>query len=554
MTSADVSFCNPLIQDRSRLEALAATQLLDSPPQSAFDGLTSLARTLTGAPVSFLSLVDADRDFYLSSDGFPEPLKSARELRGETFCHHAIAAADHLTITDARADPRYKNVPTVTSLGVVAYLGLPLRLSSGHTLGALCVIDFEPHVWKLTDIEVLRQLVVSAAREIELRQALIDLTAVEQQHRFVSLGQMAARLAHQFNNVLMSIQTFSTVVSKAAESNSDLVKPAQHIATAINRGRSITSEILKISRPISIETASVGVSGWMEATIDDFRAVTGPEVQIIADFPREDLNIRVDTLQMQQVLHNLLSNAVSSMPHGGTVRVTARDYVSDALPFPKRPDMSCATYVHFTVEDEGGGIAPESLPLIFDPFFSMTAGGNGLGLVVVQQIVASHGGHTFVQSEVGRGTRFHFLVPRERPQPQAISESPQKSERPRPSKVLIVEDEESIRVGLGMLLESEGMIVHSVATGGQAEGAIGEFSPDVVVLDVSLPDMSGLDVYSRLRKRTTRLPVIFSSGHADRSVLRDVAGDSLVRFLAKPYDMERLLEVIAELQKSSIQL
>lgn len=551
MTPAVVLPRHPLIQSRSRLEALAATELLDSPPDKVFDGITSLARRLTGAPVSFLSLVDSERDFYLSSDGFPEPLKSARELRGETFCHHAIGAVDYLAIEDARADPKYRNVPTVTSLGVVAYLGVPLRLSSGHTIGALCVIDFVPHVWNATDIEVLRQLVASATREIEIRQAVAVLHAVEQERRFFSLGHMAAKMAHEFNNVLMSVEVFGTLVSKSAPSNPLLVNASKHVQSAIKRGRSITSQILKVSRPVSVDTSPVGVTAWLEATISDFRATAPAAVNFVTDLSCQDLFMRVEAIQMQQVLHNLLSNAVASMPDGGTVTIRAEDCLSDDPPFPLKPTAGSASFVHFTVEDEGCGIAAAQLPQIFDPFFSMTTGGAGLGLVVVQQVIASHGGQTFVESEVGRGTRFHVLVPRDDPPPEAGSSSPREAVDARHWRVLIVEDEEAIRVGLVMLLEAEGMTVLSVSTGGEAQDAIGEFSPEVVVLDVSLPDISGFDVYSRLRLETTTLPVIFSSGHADQSGMPDLANDPFARFLAKPYPLERLLEVIAELQENS---
>jgi signal transduction histidine kinase len=120
-------------------------------------------------PAAFISLVDADRDFYKSATGFGEPLASARELRGPTFCHHAIAGQGPLVIGDTAADPVYREVPTVASLGVAAYVGVPLHAADGAALGSFCAIDMVPRAWSAADVQVLTELAASAEREIALR-------------------------------------------------------------------------------------------------------------------------------------------------------------------------------------------------------------------------------------------------------------------------------------------------------------------------------------------------------------------------------------------------
>jgi PAS domain S-box-containing protein len=162
------------VRDPARLAAVRGTELLDTPPEPAFDRLTRLAVRLLGVPATFLSLVDEDRDFYKAATGLGEPLASAREIAGRTFCHFSIAGAtpEHpLVITDTRADPDYRQVPTVDSLGVAAYVGVPLVID-GQAVGSFCAIDMTPRQWTRDEVEVLTELAASAQREIELRRAL----------------------------------------------------------------------------------------------------------------------------------------------------------------------------------------------------------------------------------------------------------------------------------------------------------------------------------------------------------------------------------------------
>lgn len=164
-------------QNRSsgrRLAAVGATGLLDSPALGGFDRLTRIGAQLLDAPVTFISLVDEHRDFYLSQCGFGEPLASARELTGQTFCHYAIEGESPLAIPDTRAHPVYRNVPTVESLGVAAYLGAPLVLVSGEVIGAFCAVDFAPRPWTEAQIGNAVDLAGLVVTEIELRQAAMD--------------------------------------------------------------------------------------------------------------------------------------------------------------------------------------------------------------------------------------------------------------------------------------------------------------------------------------------------------------------------------------------
>lgn len=189
-TAEDVATASA-VHDATRLAALRGTGLLDSAAEPAFDRLTRLAVRLLGVPSAFFSLVDEERDFYKSACGFGEPLASTRELTGPTFCHYAIQSREPLVIPDTAADPRYRDVPTVRTLGVAAYVGIPIVVD-GQAIGSLCVIDTVPRAWTASEVELLSELAASAEREIALRAAVHVAELISEQ-----LQQQAAELEQQ---------------------------------------------------------------------------------------------------------------------------------------------------------------------------------------------------------------------------------------------------------------------------------------------------------------------------------------------------------------------
>lgn len=158
------------VGDPDRLRSVRSSGLLDTASDS-FDRLTRLAHLLLGVSATFLSVVDEDHDFYLSQIGLGEPLSTTRTLSGTTFCHLTISNEGPLVIDDTRIDPVHRAIPTVESLGVAAYLGVPVRLPDGHMLGSFCAVDHEPRVWTTIEQDVMVELARSAEREIALEHA-----------------------------------------------------------------------------------------------------------------------------------------------------------------------------------------------------------------------------------------------------------------------------------------------------------------------------------------------------------------------------------------------
>jgi GAF domain-containing protein len=162
-----------IVRNVTRLAALQRLNLLDTPPEASFDRLTRIACRVLRAPIALVSLVDRDRQFFKSCIGLPEPFATQRETPvSHSFCQHVVASGKPLIVEDARANPLVRLNPAVEEMGIVAYAGIPLVTSSGHSIGSFCVIDSRPRAWTFEDVEVLQELAGCVMHEIEVRVLL----------------------------------------------------------------------------------------------------------------------------------------------------------------------------------------------------------------------------------------------------------------------------------------------------------------------------------------------------------------------------------------------
>jgi PAS domain S-box-containing protein len=381
----------------------------------------------------------------------------------------------------------------------------------------------------IVDQSVLRGAVVTFA-DISERRLLEQ--RLEQIGRIDSLGRMAATIAHEFNNVLMGIQPFAEVIRRKAAGDESLQKAAGHIMNSVARGKGITHDILRIARPAEPQVRSVELTPWLEQIVAEIRALVGARVNVDLDVPPWDpLFVQFDPAQMQQVLTNLAVNARDAMGGNGTLRVIAE---------------RSGSQVRMIVADTGCGIDGKTLPYIFEPLFTTKHSGTGLGLAVAQQIVVRNGGIIAVESAVGEGTRFTIEFPEaQAPEHDSAGDDQSDPEQLGVHRVLIVEDDPEVASGLAAILEGAGLAVRAVERGSEAVRAAAAFEPDVVLIDISLPDMSGAEVYELIVARWPRMSVIFSTGHADEANMPQMRS-AHVGFLRKPYSGDTLLSKLRE--------
>jgi len=381
--------------------------------------------------------------------------------------------------------------------------------------------------------------VVVTFADISARRALER--QIEQARRINGLGRVAATMAHEFNNVLMGIQPFAEVLRRK-HGDPEIQRIAAQMLSSTQRGKNITHEILRFAAGSEVELAPVDVSALLARSAEELGAVLADiELRLIP--PDEPLSILGDENALQQVLVNLAINARDAMPQGGTVTIAARRAVcAESGETEARPD-----WLELSVTDTGSGMAPAVIDRMFEPMFTTKRKGNGLGLAYAHQIITRHGGTISVDTAVGRGTRFSFSLPLTLAMPgrrHVVDDDLATNVR----RALVVEDDESVAAATCAALDFAGVAAEVVYSGAEVERAIERSRPDVVVLDIGLPDENGFSVYKRIAARWPDLPVVFASGHvADTQIGGSLAANTAA--ITKPYRIDELIAAFRQITR-----
>ena len=237
---------------------------------------------------------------------------------------------------------------------------------------------------------------------------------VDQAIRVSSLGRVAASVAHEFSNVLMAIQPFVEILQRQTGNDALSSKALRYIREGVKRGRTVSQQILRFANPAEPRLMTLDAGAWM-LTFSEEARLTLSEHRVEAG-PVESLMVRADAEQLSQVMLNLIGNARDASPAGSVISLGAGR--ADSAPFLRERVPDAHRFVAMFVRDHGSGIAAEVLEHIFEPMFTTKkAGGTGLGLAVVQQIISEHGGEVIVESLAGAGSTFYVVLPREGDEP-----------------------------------------------------------------------------------------------------------------------------------------
>jgi len=235
---------------------------------------------------------------------------------------------------------------------------------------------------------------------------------VDQAIRVTSLGRVAASVAHEFNNVLMSIQPFVEILQRQIGNDAPSSKALRYIGDGVKRGRTVSHQILRFANPAEPRLMTLDAGEWMRTFSEEAR-LTLREHKVEVG-PAESLVVSADAEQLSQVMLNLIGNARDASPAGSAIAVGA--VRADAVPFLRERVPDAHRFAAMFVRDRGSGIAAEVLEHIFEPLFTTKRnGGTGLGLAVVQQIISEHGGEVIVESAAGSGSTFYVVLPLEEP-------------------------------------------------------------------------------------------------------------------------------------------
>ncbi|MBN1576244.1 MAG: response regulator [Chitinispirillaceae bacterium] len=416
---------------------------------------------------------------------------------------------------------------------------------------------FEPHLNKFLEIKALPRFdeknnmtgLVHIVRDISEITKLTD--QFHQAQKMEAIGQLAGGVAHDFNNLLMIISGYGDLIKSGLPEDNGLQKFAQQIVETSLKGGQLTRKLLAFARKGKYVTTMVDVHGVMDSVIDLLRHSIDRRINIERKYRAEPSIVIADAYQLENALLNLGINSRDAMPDGGVLTFET-DHVSlDAAYCRRQPvERIPGNYLRICVSDSGTGMDEETQKHLFEPFFTTKEAGKGtgLGLAGVYGFVKQNNGFINVYSVAGKGTTIKFHLPAAVKTEIAVKTPVIVETVKGHGHILFVDDEPALRK-IGFLFLTElGYRVTCCGDGAEAIEYFGENWRDVdlIILDMIMPKMDGLDCYNRIKEISNTVPVLATSGFGMNTEIRNIVDAGVKGFLQKPFQMEKLAKVISD--------
>lgn len=376
---------------------------------------------------------------------------------------------------------------------------------------------------------------------------------LRQSQKMEAIGTLAGGVAHDFNNILTVISSYSSMLLMD-DAYPDIRADLEEIGTAARRATGLTRQLLTFSRKAIVQLQPIDMNVVVNDMQPMLRRLLMEHIELVVRLSDEVGVVTADLSQIEQILMNLTVNAADAMPDGGTLVIETHDVWLDEAYAEMHTEVVPGRYMLLAVTDTGTGMEAGTIRKIFEPFFTTkeVGRGTGLGLATVYAIVKQLGGHIWVYSEPGQGAAFKIYLPRdmsgamEEPVPAPLAQIAVSG------TVLLVEDDIAVRRAARRMLEKAGFSVleaqdgeHGLAVASDHTGDI-----DVVVTDLMMPRMNGGDFAQALAATRPLSRVVFTSGYTDDSVLRRRLIDTTHAFVQKPFTGDQLVRTITSLMGS----
>lgn len=483
------------------------------------------------------SVVLKDRDFrYVAANpNFWHSLgcHSEAEVLGKTdfdFYPSHIAqkyrSGDQKVLAEGKILETQEQNPQRGDMRIVRTLKSPVTDETGQIIGVLAIF------WDISD---------QLALEAQLRQA----------QKMDAIGQLAGGVAHDFNNLLTVILGNLTFAMAQMPGDSPLRLLLEYAEKAAQRGAQLTQQLLGFSRRSMLHTEPLDLNRLVEETVNLLRRIIDPRIQLEVRPSANLWPVMADSSQINQVLMNLCLNARDAMPQGGQLVLETAAFVPDEDYLRLHMEARGGEFVRLRVQDTGHGIPPEVRQRIFEPFFTTkeTGKGTGLGLAMVFGIIKQHQGWIECNSVVNQGTCFDIYLPRAvQATPAAAKPATTPAQATGHETILLVDDEPLLRNLGKSILQQYGYKVLLANNGRQAIELYERQGPniDLVILDATMPVMSGRDALNELVKLNPDIHILYSSGfsaeHHQLTEVKQVRG-----FINKPYRMDALAIKVREI-------
>ena len=394
------------------------------------------------------------------------------------------------------------------------------------------------HVWQYRDITDRKQL------EIQLLHA----------QKMEAVGELAGGVAHDFNNILTAIIGYGNLLKMKLDASDPLHLYVEHILTSSEKAANLTQSLLAFSRKQVINPKPLNLNSVVEKTEKLLSRLIGEDIRLQTLFHNRDLIVMADSMQMEQILMNLVTNARDAMPHGGNLIIETRAVYLDGEYVRKHAGEKPGMYALISVSDTGVGMDRDLKERIFEPFFTTkeVGKGTGLGLAIVYGIIKQHDGFIEIDSEPGKGTTFRILLP-------LIAETQEEQKSPDYIQVkkgsetlLLVEDDMMVRELNRDVLQKFG---YTVIVAEDGEEALLRYEQNkgriqMLLLDVILPKKNGKEVYDAIVAQEPDIKTLFMSGYTDDLLHKKGVLDKEISFISKPVSPMKLLQKVREVLDS----
>ncbi len=410
-------------------------------------------------------------------------------------------------------------------------------------------------------------LIVENRKVAKLRGLMVDITdkkaseealrrseeQLRQSQKMEAIGRLAGGIAHDFNNLLTAITGYGDLLLRGLGKKNRLRRAAMEISKAAQRAADLTGQLLAFSRQQVLQPQIIDLNAVVTDMEMMIQRVIGEHIKLVTRLEPNLGAVKADPGQMHQVLLNLMVNARDAMPKGGEAVIETGVLKLDKNYADGHRGVEPGSYIKLSVTDTGTGIDEETKRRLFEPFFTTKeqGKGTGLGLSTVYGIVKQSGGHITVDSEVGKGSTFSIFLPwaeKEVAEPlnKKSDEIPESS--PGTERILLVEDDESVRELASEILQMNGYEVIEASNGVEALAIFDaqETPVDLIVTDLIMPQMGGRDLAKEIAPKSPDLKVLFLSGYTDSTALQQGMLEPGSFFLPKPFTPAQLAHKVRQ--------
>lgn len=439
-------------------------------------------------------------------------------------------------------------------LGSNSYLGVPLCSSTASPLGLVAILNRRAMTQTELPESILKIFASRAAAELERqiseenkRQMEIR---IQHEQKIKSVGVLAGGIAHEFNNILVGILGYADLALMEVPHNIAARESLEKIKGAGQRAAELTRQLLAYSGQGKFVVEPLSLTSLVRNMSELLMLAVPRKISLMFDLKQPLPAVEGDSKQIGQILLSLVSNASEAIGNGiGKITIKTRhlemdqDEVADTL---LAEHCSAGEFVMLEVVDDGPGMDTEVKERIFEPFYSTKFAGRGLGLAAVQGIVRGHHGTLSVHSDEGEGTHFRIYLP-------VSGREPLREDTPlipaAANRILLIDDEQDVRDIAGKILERAGYAVTSASDGIAGVEAFEEAAQEysLVILDLMMPGLNGDEVFARIQKIRSDIPVVLISGYNQHEASRKFQNWGLHGFIQKPFTAKYLVEVVGRI-------